>query len=288
MQSTKLKLSSSLPLTCTRAGTCCHGNVVMLNPWEIHILAKAKKLTPKEFQETYCEPGGIQLKFKGKANHKGKQACGLYSANFGCSVHSNRPLACRLFPLGRLIQNDAVHYMHQGLDFPCLDECPDVIELPNLTVGEYLKGQGTEPFETAQDLYLEVMQNIADIAFELLLDQGLAKSGDKTTLPLWRKMGNETAPVLADRLGNDWLNILMLPEITDHKGNPSLFVQKHFETIQIEIQQQLGEQKTNLALKKASVLVMGLALHLARAIGANPEVLANHWADTALGFGAKE
>ena len=91
--------------------------------------------------------------------------------------------------------------MHEGNEFPCLEGCPEVSGLPHLTVGEYLKGQVTDKFEKAQDAYLDLMQNLADIAFELLLDTGLAESGDTKTLPLWRKMGNELPEVLADRIG---------------------------------------------------------------------------------------
>ena len=46
-------------------------------------------------------------------------------------------------------------------------------------------------FEKAQDAYLEVMQNLAENAFTLLLDSGLAATGEKITLSMWRKMGQE-------------------------------------------------------------------------------------------------
>ena len=126
MQTTKLSLQDKLPLTCSRSGTCCHGNLVKLNPWELFRLAKAKAISSRKFRDQYCEAGGIQLKFNGKAGYRGKQACSQYVENFGCSVHSGRPLACRLFPLGRQIQSNEVHYMFQGNRFPCLTGCPEV------------------------------------------------------------------------------------------------------------------------------------------------------------------
>jgi len=72
MISTKLKLQDKLPLTCTRAGTCCHGNQVFLNPWELARLAKEKHITPKEFHDRYCNFGGILLRFNGKKDKGGK------------------------------------------------------------------------------------------------------------------------------------------------------------------------------------------------------------------------
>jgi len=288
MITTKLTLHDKLPLTCSRTGTCCHGKSVLLNPWELMCLAREKKITPREFRNLYCEFGGIRLKFNGAVGWKNQQACSQYITGFGCSVHLGRPLACRLYPLGRQIQSEKVHYMHEGNEFPCLEGCPEVTGLPYLTVGEYLAGQVTEKFEKAQDAYLDLMQNIADIAFELLLDTGLAESGDIKTLPLWRKMGSELPEVLADRIGQEWMDSLMLPEISDNLEDPVSFARKHNELLQAKAQQQFGTAQTNQELHQASVFIMGVALHLARGLGANPETLAEHWITIAKHHGAKE
>ena len=285
---TRLRIQDKLPLTCSRTGTCCFGNLVLINPWELARLAREKKITPREFRDRYCDFGGIRLLFDGKTGWKMKLACSQYIDNFGCSVHLGRPLACRLYPLGRQKQNTEVHYMFQGNRFPCLEGCPEVSELPHLSVAEYLKGQQTDQFEKAQDEYLELMQNIADIAFALLLDTGLAESGDKKTLRLWRKMGNELPEVLADRIGNEWMDELMLPEISDDLDNPISFVQKHNDILQLKVQEKFGASQTNQELHEASVLIMGLALHLARGLGANPKILAKHWIDTAKNHGVLE
>ena len=288
MVTTKLSIQDTLPLTCSRTGTCCHGKLVLLNPWELVCLAREKKITPREFRDLYCEYGGIRLRFDGKVGWKGHRACSQYITDFGCSVHLGRPLSCRLYPLGRQIQSEEVHYMYLGDEFPCLEGCPEVTGLPQLTVGEYLKGQVTDKFEKAQDEYLELMQNLADIAFELLLDTGLAESGDKETLPIWRKMGNELPEQLADRIGQEWLDSLMLPEISDDLDDPILFARKHNDLLRIKAQEKFGTLQTNKEIHEASVLIMGVALHLARGIGANPEILAEHWIATAKNHGAVE
>jgi uncharacterized protein len=286
--STKLSLQDKLPLTCSRTGTCCHGKQVLLNPWELTCLAREKKITAREFRDLYCEFGGIRLRFDGKIGWREQHACSQYIDNFGCSVHLGRPLSCRLYPLGRQIQSEEVHYMHQGTEFPCLDGCPEVSGLPYLSVGEYLKGQETEKFEKAQDEYLDVMQNLADIAFELLLDTGLAESGDKQTLPLWRKMGNELPEVLADRIGFEWIDCLMLPKISGDLEDPVSFARKHNDLLRLRAQEKFGALQTNQELHEASVLMMGVALHLARGLGADPEILAEHWIATAKNHGAME
>lgn len=288
MQTTKLSNKSVLPLTCSRAGTCCYGKVVNLNPWELFNLSRDKKITPKEFRDLYCEFGGIRLRFDGKADTKGQQSCSQYVDNFGCSVHLGRPLACRLFPLGRQIQNNEAHYIYQGAKFPCLTDCAEVLELPQLSVGEYLKGQAADQFEKAQDEYLKVMQNVADISFELLLDSGLAASGDRKTLKLWREMGKDVPEVLAEKIGKEWIDNLMIPPIKEDSHDPILFAQKHNDFMIKKAQEQFGALKTNQEFHEGSVLLMGVSLHLARGLGADQKSIAEHWITTAKNFGAEE
>jgi Fe-S-cluster containining protein len=287
MQTTKLKNKSILPLTCSRSGTCCFGKVVNLNPWELYSFSQEKGITPKEFRDLYCEFGGIRLKFNGKTDLKGQHACSQYVEDFGCSVHLGRPLACRLYPLGRQIQNNETHYIFQGEQFPCLTDCAEVLELPKLSVGDYLKGQEADQFEKAQEEYLKVMQNIADIAFELLLDSGLAASGDRKTLKLWREMANELPEKLAQRIGPDWIDTLMLPVINEI-DNPITFAQQHNNLLLLKAQEQFGSLTTIQEFHKASILVMGVALHLARGLGADQKTIAEHWIATAKQHGAHE
>jgi len=287
-KTTKLNLDSRLPLTRTRIGTCCHGNQVLVNPWELYFISKKKNITPKQFRDLYCDFGGIRLKFNGNKDTRGKKACSQYVDNFGCSVHLGRPLACRLFPLGRQIQNNKVNYIHEGDSFPCLDGCSEVLNLPKLSVGEYIEGQQTKTHESAQDAYLEVMQNLADIGFELLLDSGLSESGDTKTLQMWRVMSTEEPDLLVKRIGAEWMDYLLIPKITVNDNDSILFIERHNELLQFEIQDKFSEIKTMQEFHKASLTVMGLAIHLARATGANPEYLTEYWIETAKEFGANE
>ncbi|SDS01845.1 Putative zinc-or iron-chelating domain-containing protein [Polaribacter sp. KT25b] len=288
MQTTKLSNESILPLTCSRSGSCCFGKAVMLNPWELLCFSKEKKITPREFRDLYCEFGGIQLLFDGKPDKKGQKACSQYIDNFGCSVHEGRPLACRLYPLGRKIQFDKAHYIYEGETFPCLTDCAEVLDLPKLSVGKYLQGQEAEPFEKAQDEYLIIMQNIADIAFELLLDTGLSASGDTKTLPLWREIGNELPEILAERIGKEWIDLLMIPEITNEIENPITFAHKHNDLLLLKAQEKFGSIQTLQEVHDASVLIMAVALHLARGLGANPKEIAEHFIEIAKSHGAQE
>ena len=280
MISTKLNLNDSLPLTCSRAGTCCHGKTVFLNPWELATIAKEKKMKPRDFVSQFCDWGGIKLKFEGNEGYKNQKSCSQYIENFGCSVHLGRPLACRLYPLGRQIQNEKIQYIHEGTEFPCLEGCPEVTTLPQMTVNEYLQDQSTKTFEKGQDIYLEIMEQLADIAFELYLDSGLAASGNTETLTKWQLLGKLSPDELYDFIEPDWQQVLIFPEITALEC-PTEFATLHSEILFTKAQTDFGTITTFEQLQHASILIMAVSLHLARSIGANPESLAKHWVETA-------
>ena len=288
MQITKLSTNSVLPLTCSRSGTCCFGKDVMLNPWELFRFSKEKKTTPKEFRDLHTKFGGVQLLFNGKQDKKGQHACSLYIDGAGCSIHEGRPLACRLYPLGRQVQFDKAAYIYEGKQFPCLNDCVEVLDLPKLSVGEYLKGQKADLFEKALDEYLLIMQNIADIGFELLLDSGLAASDDTKTLALWREIGSETHELSAKRIGQEWLDCLMVPDIIIDAENPAIFAQKHNELLLQKAQAEFGSIQTLEELHKASVLIIAVALHLSRGLGADTKGISEPWIEIAKSHGAKE
>lgn len=251
-------------------------------------LAQAKGMSLQEFRDKHTLASGSILKFNGKPNHTGKSSCGLYEDGLGCSVHPARPLACRLFPLGRQIQNGTADYIHEGAEFPCLKECPEVLGLPKLNVEDYLLGQETLSFEQAQDAYLEIMQNLADISFELLLDTGLSESGDTETLAFWRKLGVMNASALAKEIPDKWLDVLMVPVLEEPLHDVVGFVEAHNELLNKKIQEVVRDLTTFSSIQETAIRMMALALFLAHAIGADAKGLSEHWIDIAKSHGAKE
>lgn len=275
-------------MTCSRAGTCCHGNLVRLNPWELAQLAFAKQMSIEDFIKAHTIAGGSILHFNGKPNHTGKLSCGLYEDGIGCSIHHARPLACRLFPIGRQIQNGTSQYIFQGSSFPCLKECPEVADLPNLSVEDYLVGQETSNFEHAQDEYMEVMQNVADIAFSLLLDTGLSESGDTKTLTSWRKFGNSSVDSLVQQIGSEWMKIVMIPDLAECIKDPIHFTQNHNEIIHESVQKLIDQSTTLDEVRETAELMMAIALFFAHSLGADAKGLSEHWIDIAKSHGASE
>jgi len=196
------------------------------------------------------------------------------------------PIGLPVISACRQRQGVELHYMYQGSDLPCMEGCPEVLDLPQLSVAAYIERQATKRFEVAQDEYLELMQNLADSAFALLLESGLAESGDRQTLRLWREMGREAPEQLQDRLGPEWIDLLMLPELTDGLNDSTAFSRRHHDLLLLKAQESFGTLDNVTDFCKASELLMGLALHLGRGLGANPAELAEHWIKTAKEHGA--
>lgn len=285
----RLALTDRLPLTCSRGGTCCHGNRIGLNPWELARLAAAREMSPIAFRERFTSEGGATLRFDGPPDHRGLPACSQYEGgpSPGCTVHAARPLACHLYPLGRRRQGAELGYIHLGKTFPCLSGCPTVTDLPNLSVSEYLEGQDIAASELAHDAYLEVMQHLADAALVLLLDSGLARSGDRLTLRRWRALGAGPAEVRVQAIDQTWLDRLTAPPLQDALEDAATFVARHLEALQRHAQDELASLTDHGALRAASALMMAMALQLGRALGAEASPLAERWIATAREHGAR-
>lgn len=116
-----------LPLTCTRSGTCCHGKDIRITPWELARLARGCGLDPAAFRERRTADAGARLAMAGAPGWRGQRACALYDPAAGCTAHAERPLACRLYPLGREVRGGRARIMHEGRAFPCLDGCPVIV-----------------------------------------------------------------------------------------------------------------------------------------------------------------
>ena len=281
-QRRKITTTEVLPLTCTREGSCCHGNQVLLNPWELALLASKNKLTTKDFKNTSTEDGGIRLKFNGKENKYLKKSCSLYSEEIGCSSHENRPLACRLFPIGRQIQENKSTYFFEGEQFPCFKECPNVTNLKSLKLEEYLKGQKIKNHEYAQDAYLEVTQNLADIALTLLLDTNMTNEEQSNTIQKWKDLGGFSIEKLTQNTGEEIINITTTPEIDINLSSPKQFIEAHNEILQLYIQKRYNKSQTKNEIITTCVNAMEISLLIAAAIGANIFELSEHWIEIAL------
>lgn len=274
---TLLELGARLPLTCTRSGSCCHRKAIWVNPWELACLARAKRRTQREFRDRETTHGGIRLRVGTDA----ELTCGQYDPAVGCTVHAGRPLACRLYPLGRRREGEAVRYLHPGAAFPCLQGCPEVTALPALTVADYLAGQEGAAGEVAQDAYVELTLDLAEAALVLFLEGGLAASGDTGTLPRWLELGGLPDAERAALLPPAWLDALTIPELETSLEDPAGFAAEQLALLQSRPESSVAEPATPAELRATCQLLMASSLHLGRATGIDPRALSARWVATA-------
>ncbi len=260
---TILSEDAVLPLTCTRMGTCCHGKDIRITPWELASLATARGLTASAFRERCTSDAGTRLRLAAPG-WRGSPACCLYDPASGCTAHAARPLACRLYPLGRERQGGEVRYMHEGSVFPCFDGCPEVTDLPRLTVGTYLTQQGIAVPARVRDAYLEMAQDLAEAALSLVLD-------DDSLDPRWRQAWELSIAGGATQwpsvLGQ-WFDLITVPTI-DPDLEAMAWVQAHAAQIQVRAE--------DAAPAVACVRLFCTALLLLHAVGGEAQDTGRRW-----------
>jgi Fe-S-cluster containining protein len=92
----RLDRKSPFSFTCQVCGHCCTGKVIMVGPHEILGMSRALGITTTEFLALHAENGGTTLRFDADGR------C-VFVTPAGCKVHPRRPLVCRLYPLGRTV-----------------------------------------------------------------------------------------------------------------------------------------------------------------------------------------
>lgn len=109
---------------CDGCSKCCHdmGNSIILDPYDIFGLCKNLKTNMNALLSTTLELNVVDgvilpnIKMTGDKDPK----CGFLNEDGRCSIHSSRPGFCRLFPLGRIYENDSFTYFNQihECDYP--------------------------------------------------------------------------------------------------------------------------------------------------------------------------
>ena len=102
----KLTLDSPLQFECHPGVSCftacCHNIKIILTPYDILILRRRLNIPAHEFITLYTEPTylektdmpGVQIKLTGESN-----GCPFVTPE-GCTVYTDRPSACRYYPVG--------------------------------------------------------------------------------------------------------------------------------------------------------------------------------------------
>ena len=265
-------------LTCTRLGTCCHGHQIFICPWELARLASGMGLEATAFRERYTDCGGTRLIFNGAAlthgppSHFGKPACALYDPDSGCTVHAQRPLVCRLYPLGRRRRSGRTVYHQVGSQLPCFALCPTVTELPQLAVGDYIREQDISAAEIAHDAYAALAYGMVKAAMVISRHIPSTQAG---ALPgYFAELRALSANERPSRIPADWLDRLTAPRLAVPLDDPAIYVQAHGQALAGALQASFATSTAADALSQATRLYLTLALHLGATVGTDSEVMA--------------
>ena len=129
---------------CRRCLRCCHDKHIQLNPYEVARLARNRGVSTTGLRRDFTVDGA------GVALAQTKDGACVFLTPEGCGVHPDRPLVCRLYPLGRHVSWDGIERFSHVEPHP-----RSAGELTARgTVGQFLDEQGAEPFIRAADEYL--------------------------------------------------------------------------------------------------------------------------------------
>lgn len=153
---------SPFSYTCHACSRCCHDKIIQLNPYEVARLAQNRGGTTTEFLARYTERNGTALR-------RTEEGACVFLTPQGCGVHQDRPLVCRLYPLGRRVSAGGEETFHELAPHPQTEGVYGV----DGTVEDFLVRQGTQPFMEAVERYVDLTGRMA-----ITIQSSINKSGE--------------------------------------------------------------------------------------------------------------
>jgi Fe-S-cluster containining protein len=192
-----LERESPFSFSCNACGRCCTGKVIMAGPHEILGMSRVLGIGTTEFLALYADNGGTTLRAEADG------PC-VFLAPSGCRVHPQRPLVCRLYPLGRTTNERGEE---RFAVFPAQPECEAVVGRDG-TVAVFLESQGIGPYLGWSRRYGELYRRMVGILERLdvvgkvdaAAASGSAGSGqepDRTPLSSWQDIDASLAEYCA-------------------------------------------------------------------------------------------
>ena len=162
---------SAFSYTCNACSRCCYDKRIIVNPYELARLARNRGISTTEVIAQFTEDGGTALTVKPNG------AC-IFLGRNGCTVHADRPLVCRLYPLGRVVQPDG---SETYVEF---EPHPDTAGVygQESTIGAYVESQGAGPYITAADRYYALLVKLMQAFGTLTGKSSIDASTDHTAL----------------------------------------------------------------------------------------------------------
>lgn len=146
----RMSADGAFSYACARCRRCCTGKRIRVNPYEVYRLARNRGLSTTAFLAAYAVHGGTELAVR-------EDGSCVFLGEHGCTVHSDRPLVCRLYPLGRAVEPGAPDRYFE------LEPHPETEGRYGRdgSVADFLGQQRAAPFLNAADRYLDLLGRLA-------------------------------------------------------------------------------------------------------------------------------
>lgn len=176
-----LSLDTRLPRACRGCGGCCrHRQDLLLSGYDLFRISRRLALPPAVAAASFClryvgEESRLPL-LRMRTQRENEGACVFLTAENRCSIHTARPLACALFPLGQSLLEEkggslSARYFSQQA--PCQEPGG-----PIAVLGDFLMASGVLEREPIDIRWAQVC---------LALSQAL-RQGSPHHPPLWEKL----------------------------------------------------------------------------------------------------
>jgi len=147
------ELHNVLKFKCKKCGKCCDSTFIQLYPFDIKNICKKLNIKTKELNQKYLllnEIEGIPRTFI-----KNRPTCPFKEDN-QCTIYENRPIRCKLFPLGRVFKEKKIlHVLPE-------EKCVGFQTGKKQTVSGWLKNEEILEFEELTKNWNHFIINLKD------------------------------------------------------------------------------------------------------------------------------
>lgn len=145
--------------TCNRCNRCCRDKRIQVNPYEVARLARNRGVSTGTLIDRFIDPEQMALRQR-------EDGTCVFLGNEGCTVHEDRPLVCRLYPLGRVVRGP----QERWIVLPPAPGSEGVVGADG-AVSDYVRQQGAIPYMHASEAYHSVIERY------VAMQQGRGEAG---------------------------------------------------------------------------------------------------------------
>ena len=144
-----------LQVACDSSGcssNCCTASApIVLNPYEIALICRASRMSYEDLLDIVetDRADGFPLVMLPR-----NPACHFWTEK-GCRIYTARPLACRLFPIGRVYDGVQSRYV-----LPERNRCRGLVNAPAGTVADYIRMQDAALHLKMADRWIEFVNAV--------------------------------------------------------------------------------------------------------------------------------